>query len=94
MNRTEALDYSRRMIRDGRRVLPRRSRLVEEFARHLAADAKQLIEDDETGAQAYRYVKTGENHFSMAFTYDCLAAARQKQFEGPWVQFLTIGNGW
>jgi len=89
VNRTEALDYSRRMIREGRRVLPRRSRQVEEFARHLCADAKQLHEDEATGAQSYRYLKTGENHYSLAFTYDTLAAARQKLCEGPYVEFLT-----
>jgi len=74
-NRTEALDFSRRIIREKQRVLPRRNRMVEEFARHLCADAKQLVENEETGAQVYRYLKTGENHFDFAFTYDCLAAA-------------------
>ena len=90
INRTEALDYSRRMIREGKRVLPRRSRQVEEFARHLCADAKQLHEDEDTGAQSYRYLKTGENHYSLAFTYDCLAAARQRLHSGPYVEFLVL----
>jgi hypothetical protein len=72
-NRTEALDASRRAIRDERVVLPRRSRITEEFAQHLANDAKQLVEDEETGAQKYRYLKLGENHFSLAWTYCWLA---------------------
>ncbi|MGH2652203.1 MAG: phage terminase large subunit family protein, partial [Actinomycetota bacterium] len=72
-NRTEALDASRRVIREGVVVLPRRTPLLEEFAAHLAADAKRLVEDEETGSQVYRYVKTGTNHFSFAFTYDCIA---------------------
>ncbi len=72
-NRTEALDASRRVIREGLVVLPRHAPLVEEFANHLAADAKRLVEDEETGSQVYRYVKTGTNHFSFAFTYDCIA---------------------
>ena len=38
----------------------------------------QVVEDDETGAQAYRYVKTGTNHFSFAFTYDCIAWSRDR----------------
>src|SRR5262249_9059243 len=58
-NRTEALDASRRVIRDGLVVLPQRSPLVDEFASHLASDAKRLVEDQETGSQVYRYVRTG-----------------------------------
>ena len=72
-NRTEALDASRKVIRDGRVILPSRSPLVEEFASHLASDAKRLQEDPETGSQVFRYVKTGTDHFSLAFTYDCIA---------------------
>ncbi len=45
MNRTEALDAPRAAIREGRVSLPRRTPLVEELARHLAADAKVLDED-------------------------------------------------
>jgi hypothetical protein len=32
-------------------VLPRRMPLIETFARHMAADAKILDEDEETGAK-------------------------------------------
>ncbi len=70
----EALRRLRTIVRrEGLVILPRRMRLLEEFAAHLAADAKRLVEDDETGAQVYRYVKTGTNHYSFAFTYDCIA---------------------
>ena len=72
-NRTEALDASRRIIRDGKLILPQRSPILEDFAAHLAADAKRLQEDPETGSQVYRYVRTGVDHFSLAFTYDCIA---------------------
>ena len=72
-NRTEAMDASRRAIRERRIVLPRGGRVTQEFADHLAADVKQLREDEETGAQSYRYVKTGTNHYSFVFTYDCIA---------------------
>jgi len=71
-NRTETLDASRRVIREGLVLLPRRTPLVEEFAQHLAADAKRLEEDEQTGSQQYRYVRTGADHFSLAFTYDCI----------------------
>ena len=76
-NRTEALDLSRAAIRNRQVVLPRQSRLVDEFARHLANDAKVLEEDEDTGAMAYRYRRTGVDHFSLAFTYDCLASTRE-----------------
>ena len=96
-NRTEVLDASRRAIREQQVMLPRRSRLVETFARHLSNDAKQLVEDEDPGAQRYRYLRTGANHFSMAFTYawlafeatrgrswdprDCLVAGRRESYD-------------
>ena len=43
------------------------------FAEHMACDVKQLIEDQETGAKSFRYVRTGTDHYSLAFTYDCIA---------------------
>ena len=39
----------------------------------MAADAKVLDEDGETGAKRYRYIRTGADHYSLAFTYDCIA---------------------
>ncbi len=75
-NRTEALDASRKALRDGLVVLPRQSTIVEDFAAHCASDAKQLHEDEDTGAQSYRYVRTGPDHFSLAFTYDVIAWER------------------
>ena len=72
-NRTEALDASRAAIRDKKVTLPRRSPFIEEFAKHMAADARMLKEDEETGIKKYHYVRTGEDHFSLAFTYAWLA---------------------
>src|SRR2546426_2715585 len=89
-NRTEALDHSRRIIREGRRLLPRESSIVRQFAQHMAADAKQLHEDEDTGRQEYRYVRTAANHFSMAFTYDCLAVARARYAEQPVIEFVNL----
>jgi hypothetical protein len=73
INRTEALDRSRAMVREKKVILPRRIPIVEEFAKHMASDAKTLDEDPETGIKKYRYIKTGEDHFSLAYTYACLA---------------------
>ena len=75
-NRTEALDASRQVVRDRKVTLPRGGKLIREFAEHLSADVKQLIENEQTGALTYRYIKTGTNHFSLAFTYDCIAWSR------------------
>lgn len=74
VNRTEALDASRAAVREKQLTLPRRDRLIETFANHLASDAKVLDEDAETGAKRFRYIKTGTNHFSLAFTYAWMAA--------------------
>lgn len=41
-------------------------------------------------SQAYRYVRTGTSHFSMAFTYDCIAAIRARLAEQPLVEFISI----
>ncbi len=76
VNRTEALDASREAVRQQRLILPRQTPIVDTFARHMAADAKILDEDEETGAQKYRYIRTGEDHFSLAFTYAWMAASR------------------
>lgn len=75
-NRTDALDASRLAIRRGDVVLPRRSRIVEEFAAHMANDVKKLVENEETGAQEFKYLRTGVDHFSMAFTYEVVASER------------------
>ena len=83
VNRTEALDASRSAIREKRVVLPRRTPMVEEFAKHMAADAKILDEDPDTGAKRYRYVRTAEDHFSLAFTYAWMAALTLRRV-GVW----------
>ena len=75
-NRTEALDASRQIIRNRKVLLPRAGKSMHEFAEHLAADVKQLVEDEDTGAKQFRYVRTGVDHYSLAFTYDCIAWSR------------------
>ena len=85
VNRTEALDAAKKGIRDGAVVLPRRLPLIEEFAEHLASDAKKLIEDEETGAKSYRYIRTGTNHYSLAFTYDWIASEHERRQSSVWV---------
>ena len=58
----------------------------------MAADAKALDENPETGAMKYRYVRTGADHFSLAFTYAWLAA--EKVFlKGPLISIVG-GPDW
>jgi hypothetical protein len=85
VNRTEALDAAKKGIRDGAVVLPHRVPLLEEFAEHLASDAKKMIEDEETGAKNYRYLRTGTNHYSLAFTYDWIASERERRSSGGFI---------
>jgi len=80
VNRTEALDASREAVRERKFVIPRGLAEVDLFARHMACDAKVLDEDEETGAKKYRYVRTGADHFSLAFTYAWMAV---EELPGP-----------
>jgi hypothetical protein len=80
-NRTESLDASQAQILgaagdltgSSKVVIPRRSEIVEEFAKHLHNVAKRLEEDEETGSKRYVYVKLGPDHFRHAFNYECMA---------------------
>lgn len=91
IHRTDALDASRKAIRDRLVALPRQVPIVEEFARHMTCDAKVLEEDEETGAKRYKYIRTGEDHFSLAFTYAWLAATA---FPGAnsWLAWVRKGR--
>ena len=55
--------------------------MIREFAEHMASDVKQLVEDEETGAKSFRYVRTGTDHYSLAFTYECIAASRYQPID-------------
>ena len=83
LERMEALDLSRRVIRESQVLLPRRGPIVEEFATHMAAITKKLDEDDDTSEQKYNYVRSGPDHVSMAFTYCVLGWERESY--GDWI---------
>jgi hypothetical protein len=77
VDRTEALDRMVATVKAGEVVLPRRlTPQVEEFIRQLCAIAKVLQEDERTGRQVARYIRTGPDHFAHALAYECLAADR------------------
>ncbi|MCK4415257.1 MAG: phage terminase large subunit family protein [Candidatus Eisenbacteria sp.] len=83
-NRTEALDASRAAVRDKQLVLPRQQPIVEAFAQHMSADAKILVEDADTGAKRYKYIRTGPDHFSLAITYGLLATTETLKRARVW----------
>ena len=93
-NRTEALDASRKVVRDGKIVFPRAGQVMREFADHLAADMKRLKEDSETGARSFRYVRTRTNHYSFAFTYDCIAGSRDTWFDPSLYGWIGDDDYW
>lgn len=85
-NRTESLDagtlaFTRRSI-----VLPQRSEMVEEFARHCANTAKIAEENRETGSKRYVYKKLGPDHFRHALNYAMIAASRMRS--GPVISIM------
>ncbi len=57
----------------------------------LSADVKQFAENEDTGAQAFRYVRIGTDHYSLAFTYDCIAWSRETAYR-PFVWLCNVNN--
>jgi len=70
-------------VREKKVTLPRQSKDIEEFAQHMASDAKMLDEDPDTGAKKYRYIRTGPDHYSLAFTYAWMAIGKHHMSSIP-----------
>jgi len=73
VNRTEALDASHSELAQGEVILPRECETMHEFARHCANVARVLQSDPETGTSRYVYLKTGDDHYRHAQSYECVA---------------------
>ena len=58
----------------------------------MAAIAKRLEEDEDSGEQKYTYLRSGPDHLSMAFTYCVLAWERD--YQGEWIVFDDDSDGW
>jgi len=71
-----AMDASHQILQDGKTVLPRKSDLITEFAKHCHNVARKKIEDRETGSVYNKWIKTGPDHYRKAFSYMCLAMER------------------
>jgi hypothetical protein len=72
-NRTEALDASHTELAQGNVDLPAISDTLRKFAGHCANVARVLQTDPETGSSRYVYLKTGEDHYRHAQSYECMA---------------------
>jgi hypothetical protein len=75
VNRTESLDASQRLLREGLLELPVRSPTVETFASHCENIAKQTTFDDLTGDPSVEYVQLGADkpdHYRHALNYEAI----------------------
>jgi hypothetical protein len=77
VNRTEACDATHDLVvTPGKFEVPRRSEVMEEFAKHLCNIARVMEEDSETGSREMRYRKLGPDHYRHALNYAYLGVRR------------------
>lgn len=72
-NRTEALDASHAELSQGQVILPAQSEVLNEFARQCTNVARVLQKDPETGSSRYVYIRTGDDHFRHAQSYEAMS---------------------
>jgi hypothetical protein len=90
-----AMDASHAMLQEGKTILPRKSDVIETFAKHCHNVARKKIEDEETGSVYNKWMKLGEDHYRKAFSYMCLAMERtpESKYSGRDYSFLEGGIG-
>lgn len=76
VNRTESLDVGTLAIMRGSMIMPRREKVVEEFALHCANIAKTVEENKDTGSKRYVYRRLGPDHYRHALNYAQIVASR------------------
>jgi hypothetical protein len=72
-NRTEALDASHNELAQGKVILPRECETLHKLSRNCSNVARVLQTDPETGTSKYIYIKTGDDHFRHAQSYEAMA---------------------
>jgi hypothetical protein len=73
----QAMDSSHQVLQRGQVLLPRASLdEVKLFAQHCHNVARRKVEDEETGAVKYQWIKMGEDHYRKAFNFMILAGER------------------
>jgi hypothetical protein len=76
-NRTEICDLTHDLVvTPGSFELPRRSDIIEEYAKHLCNIARVMQEDPDTGSREMRYRKLGPDHYRHSLNYALLASKR------------------
>ena len=81
VNRTESLDVGTNAFIDGQIVLPRRSPMIELFAKHCSAIVKTVDEDKDTRSKKYVYKALAADHFRHALNYAMIAHSRIKSLK-------------
>ena len=76
VNQVRTMDASHKRLQDGLEVLPQRSDLVVEFAKHCHNVARRRVENEETGAVHHEWIKLGADHYRKAFNFAVLASER------------------
>ncbi|MDY6856355.1 MAG: phage terminase large subunit family protein [Thermodesulfobacteriota bacterium] len=81
VNRTEILDATHDLMTiEGRCVIPRRCKEVEDYAIEMCNTAKTLEEDPNTGASKYYYRVLGPDHYRHSTNYFYLACQKTRIF--------------
>ena len=74
VNRTDSLDRSQYLLRNGHISLPDAANSeVKVFATHCSNIAKNTDVDERTGNASINYIKLGPEDYRHAFNYDCLS---------------------
>lgn len=84
VNRTESLDASQRVLREGLIELPRRTEEIETFANHCANIARKTDFDPETGKVKVNWIQLGANkpvHYRHTLNYDCICWYHGQKYE-------------
>jgi hypothetical protein len=85
-NRIEALDASHNELIKADVVLPRECPTIQEFAQQCTNVARVLQTDPDTGSSRYVYIRTGDDHYRHAQSYECMARHNCPDFIFPYLQ--------
>jgi len=100
VNRSEICDDTYdKVVTPGCFRLPRRSEVVNEYARQMCNTAK-VLEEQPDGSKIYKYIKLGDDHFYHATNYLLLALSRiglKRSSLGrlrPWLMRIRKRKSW
>lgn len=89
--RTEICDVTHKAVMDKLYILPRRSPIMEDYAKQMSNLAKVLEVDDIRGRSFYRYRKLGADHYRHATNYFEIAVRNlQMSTEDPLKDMMAM----